>query len=48
MESERFERVMAVMHREVPDRVPWAIWGHFPAVDWLGRYSWEKSTRDGE
>ncbi len=48
MESERFERVMAVMHREVPDRVPWSIWGHFPAVDWLGRYSWEKSTRDGE
>jgi uroporphyrinogen decarboxylase len=39
---------MAVMRREVPDRVPWAIWGHFPAVDWLGRYSWEKSTRDGE
>jgi len=36
------------MRREVPDRVPWAIWGHFPAVDWLGRYSWEKSTRDGE
>jgi len=48
MESERFERVMAVMRRGVPDRVPWAIWGHFPAVDWLGRYSWEKSTRDGE
>jgi uroporphyrinogen decarboxylase len=48
MESERFERVMAVMRREVPDRVPWSIWGHFPAVDWLGRYSWEKSTRDGE
>ena len=48
MRSDRFERVMAVMRREVPDRVPWAIWGHFPAVDWLGRYSWEKSTRDGE
>ncbi len=48
MESDRYERVMAVMRREVPDRVPWAIWGHFPAVNWLGRYSWEKSTRDGE
>jgi uroporphyrinogen decarboxylase len=48
MRSDRFERVLAVMRREVPDRVPWAIWGHFPAVDWLGRYSWEKSTRDGE
>jgi uroporphyrinogen decarboxylase len=48
MESERFERVITVMQREVPDRVPWAIWGHFPAIEWLGRYSWEKSTRDGE
>ncbi|MCW4051341.1 MAG: hypothetical protein NWE89_16590 [Candidatus Bathyarchaeota archaeon] len=48
MESERFERVMAVMRREVPDRVPWSIWGHFPAVDWLDYYSWELSTRNGE
>ncbi len=48
MESERFERVMAAMRREVPDRVPWTIWGHFPAVNWLNGYSWEKSTRDGE
>jgi uroporphyrinogen decarboxylase len=48
MESERFERVMAAMHREIPDRVPWAIWGHFPACDWLDYYSWELSTRNGE
>lgn len=36
------------MRREVPDRVPWAIWGHFPACDWLKYYSWEKANRDGE
>ncbi len=36
------------MRREVPDRVPWALWGHFPAARFLGRYSWEKATRDGE
>ncbi len=39
---------MAVMRREVPDRVPWAIWGHFPAVRWLNGYSWEKANRNGE
>jgi uroporphyrinogen decarboxylase len=48
MESERFDRVMAVMERKVPDRVPWALWGHFPACKWLNGYSWEKTTRDGE
>jgi uroporphyrinogen decarboxylase len=48
MESDRFERVMAVMRREVPDRVPWALWGHFPACEWLDCYSWELSTRNGE
>lgn len=48
MESERYQRVMSVMRREVPDRVPWAIWGHFPACDWLKYYSWEKANRDGE
>lgn len=48
LESERFERVMTVMQRKVPDRVPWALWGHFPACKWLQGYSWEKSTRDGE
>lgn len=48
MESERLERVMAAMRRETPDRVPWALWGHFPAVPFLGRYGWEKANRDGE
>ena len=48
MDSDRFERVMAVMNREVPDRVPWSIWGHFPAVNWLNGYSWELSTRNGD
>ena len=48
LESERYERVMAVMRREVPDRVPWSIWGHFPAVNWLDHYSWELATRSGE
>ncbi len=48
MESDRFERVMTVINREVPDRVPWSVWGHFPAVDWLDYYSWEKANRDGE
>ncbi len=48
MESDRFERVMAVMRRDVPDRVPWALWGHFPAVPFLRYYSWEKANRDGE
>ena len=47
LESDRFERVMLVMQRKVPDRVPWALWGHFPACKWLQGYSWEKSTRDG-
>ena len=41
MKSDRFERVMAVVRRDKPDRVPWSIWGHYPAVDWLGYYSWE-------
>ncbi len=48
MESERFDRVLAVTQCKVPDRVPWALWGHFPACKWLNGYSWEKTTRDGE
>ena len=39
---------MVAMRGEVPDRVPWALWGHFPAVPFLKRYSWEKANRDGE
>lgn len=38
---------MAAVHRKVPDRVPWALWGHFPAVPFLRYYSWEKANRDG-
>jgi len=48
MFSERFERVLAALRREAPDRVPWALWGHFPAVPFLRYYSWEKANRDGE
>lgn len=48
MESDRLERVMTAIRREVPDRVPWALWGHFPACNWLDYYSWELSTRNGE
>lgn len=48
MESERYERVMAAIRREAPDRIPWALWGHFPALPFLSYYSWEKANRDGE
>jgi len=48
MESERFERVMAAVRHEVPDRVPWTLWSHFPAIPWIPNYSWEKASRDGE
>jgi uroporphyrinogen decarboxylase len=39
---------MTVIQRGVPDRVPWSIWGHFPAVNWLDYYSWELAQRNGE
>jgi uroporphyrinogen decarboxylase len=39
---------MTSLQREVPDRIPWALWGHFPAVPFLKYYSWEKANRDGE
>jgi uroporphyrinogen decarboxylase len=48
LNSDRYERIMTVIHREQPDRVPWSIWGHFPAVDWLDYYSWELAQRSGE
>jgi uroporphyrinogen decarboxylase len=48
LESERYERVMAAIRGEVPDRVPWALWGHFPSLPFLEYYSWEKANRDGE
>lgn len=48
MKSERHERVLAAINLKVPDRVPWALWGHFPAMSFLKHYSWEKANRDGE
>jgi len=48
MESERYDRVMTALHRKVPDRVPWALWGHFAALPFLKYHSWEKANRDGE
>jgi len=48
MKSERHTRVMTALRREIPDRVPWALWGHFPAVPFLRYYSWEKANRDGK
>lgn len=39
---------MSAIHRNVPDRVPWALWGHFPSLPFLKYYSWEKANRDGE
>ena len=47
MSSVRYDRVMSAIRREVPDRVPWALWGHFPAAPFLRHYSWEKANRDG-
>ncbi len=47
MNSERYERVMTALHRDVPDRLPWALWGHFPSLPFLEYYSWEKANRDG-
>src|SRR6266571_4729917 len=44
--SDKHGRVMAVMQHNVPDRVPWGMWGHFPAMPFLG-YSWEKASKDG-
>ena len=39
---------MAAIRREVPDRIPWGLWGHFPSLPFLRYYSWEKANRDGE
>ncbi|NIQ33814.1 MAG: hypothetical protein GTN80_09290 [Nitrososphaeria archaeon] len=46
--SARYERVMAAIRMEEPDRIPWSLWGHYPALPFLKYYSWEKSNRDGE
>jgi uroporphyrinogen decarboxylase len=46
--TERHERVRAAINGEVPDRVPWSVWAHFPAIPWLRFYSWELANRNGE
>ena len=48
MISDKYERVFTAFQRKTPDRVPWSLWGHFPAVPFLRYYSWEKANRDGE
>ncbi len=48
MNSERYERIMAITRQEKPDRIPWSIWGHFPATNWLNQYSWELAQRNGK
>jgi len=48
MYSERHQRVLAAVNLEVPDRIPWSLWGHIPALPFLKYYSWEKANRDGE
>jgi hypothetical protein len=45
MESERYERVMAAIHCKVPDRVPWALWGHFPATPFLRTERFEERQK---
>jgi hypothetical protein len=47
MMSDRYDRVLTAIRRQEPDRVPWALWGHFPAIPFLNYYSWEKANRDG-
>jgi uroporphyrinogen-III decarboxylase len=48
MESEQYQRVLAAANLEVPDRIPWSIWAHYPAIPWLKHYSWELANRNGE
>lgn len=48
MESDHYQRVLAAANLEVPDRVPWSIWAHYPAIPWLKYYSWELANRNGE
>jgi uroporphyrinogen-III decarboxylase len=48
MKSEQYQRVIAASNLQVPDRVPWSIWAHYPAIPWLKHYSWELANRNGE
>lgn len=48
MKSERYERVITAANGGVPDRVPWGIWAHYPAITWLKYYSWELANRNWE
>ena len=48
MDSDRYERVVTAANLGVPDRVPWSVWAHYPAIPWLKHYSWELANRNGE
>jgi len=48
MESDRYERVITAANLGVPDRVPWSVWAHYPAIPWLKHYSWELANRNGK
>lgn len=48
MDSDRYERVVTAANLGVPDRVPWSVWAHYPAIPWLKYYSWELANRNGE
>ncbi|MBD3171511.1 hypothetical protein GF326_03465 [Candidatus Bathyarchaeota archaeon] len=46
--NDRYERVITAANNGVPDRVPWSVWAHYPAIPWLKHYSWELANRNGE
>lgn len=48
MNSDRYERVITAANLGEPDRVPWSVWAHYPAIPWLKYYSWELANRNGE
>jgi hypothetical protein len=48
MNSDRYERVITAANLSQPDRVPWSVWAHYPAIPWLKHYSWELANRNGE
>lgn len=46
--NDRYERVITAANNGIPDRVPWSVWAHYPAIPWLKHYSWELANRNGE
>jgi len=48
MNQDRYERVITAANNGTPDRVPWSVWAHYPAIPWLKYYSWELANRNGE